>query len=384
MMSEDEVSVAQNGRAFADGSASLITAHPANRWDTPNQCGSPEQWERYEKIVVDSNGKMKYVPLRRGKADSSFIDAISFTFHESTLKDFSGKTIVSDDEYILQASISLEQIFGFGISQKLDHSGGRFYDACWLLGTPEHKFGRVHFGGQNSTMLVEIFGTGCNAAKNGWEQRLYLFLFDAVRPSITRVDLAKDFFDGEYSPEQAFEDWEAGLFNKSGKCPAVQKVGSDWWCDTQDGKTVYIGKRKYSNFFARIYDKAKEQGDSTGMWCRFEVELKGKTVLIPLDVLLFPGQYFSGAFPVCAQFSDLPANRLKAKKKSLSVSYEHVLKYARTQVGRVINMLKVLNPDDDSEIVRLLKPNHEKLPKRLFSDVIDFIPIHKRDLLSID
>ena len=58
-------------------------------------------------------------------------------------------------------------------------------------------YGKLHYGGQRETLLVELNAQGCIAAKEGWEKRLYDFLADAVRPKITRVDVAHDFFQGE-------------------------------------------------------------------------------------------------------------------------------------------------------------------------------------------
>ncbi|KLS30044.1 hypothetical protein M722_11650, partial [Neisseria gonorrhoeae ALB_2011_04_03] len=73
-------------------------------------------------------------------------------------------------------------------------------------GTENAQYGRVHYGGQQNTILFELTGTGCGVAKEGWESRLFVFLTNAIRPKITRVDVAKDFFNGEYSPNQARED----------------------------------------------------------------------------------------------------------------------------------------------------------------------------------
>ncbi|WP_229017928.1 hypothetical protein [Neisseria meningitidis] len=48
----------------------------------------PAEYERYEQLVVDEKGDLKVVPLRRGKADSAFIDTISFTFHVNSVPKF--------------------------------------------------------------------------------------------------------------------------------------------------------------------------------------------------------------------------------------------------------------------------------------------------------
>lgn len=63
-----------------------------------NSCIQPQEYERYEKVVMDAKGNLKVVPLRRGKGDSAFIDTISFTFHESSVAKFffNNKGIFSD------------------------------------------------------------------------------------------------------------------------------------------------------------------------------------------------------------------------------------------------------------------------------------------------
>ncbi|MGJ7939958.1 hypothetical protein ACSGQR_10465, partial [Neisseria meningitidis] len=45
-----------------------------------NSCIQPQEYERYEKVVMDAKGNLKVVPLRRGKGDSAFIDTGGFAF----------------------------------------------------------------------------------------------------------------------------------------------------------------------------------------------------------------------------------------------------------------------------------------------------------------
>ena len=132
------------------------------------------------------------IPLRRGREDGAFIDQITFTIHEDTIPKVAGFPLVSDNEHIIKYSEFLEQILGFGISAKLPFKGKFFYQSCYQLGSENVEYGKVHYGGQRETMLVELNGTGCTAAKPGWEARLYEFLNQAIRPKITRVDVAHE------------------------------------------------------------------------------------------------------------------------------------------------------------------------------------------------
>ena len=76
---------------------------------------------------------------------------------------------------------------------------------------------------------------------NGWELRLYNFILQAVRPKITRIDIAKDFFQGEYTPEQAKADRLAGKFTNHHMMPDGESVGTDWESNNGKGKTYYVG-----------------------------------------------------------------------------------------------------------------------------------------------
>lgn len=151
--------------------------------------------------AITIGGKILEVPLRKGKKDAAFIDALTFTVHKRTIENAKGLCF-SDTEYVAAYSELLQEIFGFGVTTKLG-KGSYFYQSYYKLGGDKADYGTLHIGGQRDTILVELTGTGCQAAKAGWEQRLYDFLKTASRPRITRVDLAHDFFNGEYSPEQA-------------------------------------------------------------------------------------------------------------------------------------------------------------------------------------
>lgn len=327
--------------------------------DVPPRRVEAAEMENYLYFYADAKGRMVEVPLRRGKGDSAFIDAVSFTFHESSLGQF-----VADEEYMEQASFRLWQIFGFGIHKQAKGHGNRFYDRCYIMGDEDTMYGRVHHGGQNETILVEILGTGCLAAKSGWEERLYDFLTaECIRPKLRRVDVAKDFFAGEYSPDQAYADWEAGLFDKRGKRPIAERIGADWTSPTSRGKTFAVGSRQ-SSCYARIYDKAKQLGDAHGTFCRFELEFKGKYCLVPFEILLVPGEFFGGSSAAAARFAETENKRYTGAKKLVQTTIERVQEVARKQCGRAINLMLELG-NTAEQIVQKLKADAGLLPQRL-------------------
>ncbi len=317
---------------------------------------------------MDSKGNILGVPLRRGVSDSSFIDQISFSFHERTFFDKYGTRIglLADEDFVKAASMLMYEIMGFGIYKESKGSGGRFYERCWLMGDEDVLYGRVHFGGQNQTMLVELTATGCTAAKNGWEFRLYEFLTQAVRPKITRVDIAKDFFNGEYSPNQAREDRNKGLFTCHHVKPKGECIGSDWEEEDEEkmtkGKTYGIGSRESSKY-VRVYEKGKQLGDKSSVWTRFEIELKSKDIVIPFEVLQNPGLYFGGAYPICEKFAN-QASRIQAVEKNKVISADRYVEWVKKQFGRAANGLKAIFPDlKKDELFELIEPDHQKITK---------------------
>ena len=329
-----------------------------------------ESFECYETYIMDSKGNILGVPLRRGVSDSSFIDQISFSFHERTFFDKYGTRIslLEDEDFVKAASMLMYEIMGFGIYKESKGSGGRFYERCWLMGDEDVLYGRVHFGGQNQTMLVELTATGCTAAKNGWESRLYEFLTQAVRPKITRVDIAKDFFNGEYSPNQAREDRNKGLFTCHHVKPKGECIGSDWEEEDEEkmtkGKTYGIGSRESSKY-VRVYEKGKQLGDKSSVWTRFEIEFKSKDIVIPFEVLQNPGLYFGGAYPICEKFAN-HASRIQAVEKNKVISADRYVEWVKKQFGRAANGLKAIFPDlKKDELFELIEPDHQKLPKSL-------------------
>ncbi len=175
-----------------------------------------------------------------------------------------------------------EEVFGFCIYKESKGSGGRFYERCWLMGSEDVLYGRVHFGGQDNTILFELTGIGFGVAKEGWESRLFAFLTNAIRPKITRVDIAADFFIGEYSLNQVRDDRNKGMFTCHHVKPKGECLGSDWEEDDEakmtKGKTYGIGSRESSKYVG-VYEKGKQLGDKTSTWTRFEIEFKAKTSL---------------------------------------------------------------------------------------------------------
>ncbi len=280
-----------------------------------------------------------------------------------------GKGLVSDTEFVVQYSELLEEILGFGITQKLPFKGKFFYKSCYQLGPDNVEYGKVHYGGQRETMLVELNGTGCMAALPGWENRLHEFLSKCVRPKITRVDVAHDFFNGEYTPDQAMLDHDNGHYDVHNMRPKSECRGTAWRNEDGSGKTFYIGKRGNSKF-TRVYEKGRQFGDVDSPWVRFETEFRAGDIEIPLDMLLYPGSYLGGAYPICKAIFKTEAKRMEAKVETVNLTFDHKLFHARNQVGKMVNFLRDIGWDD-SRIVDELVKGVEGYPKGLQPEQYD-------------
>jgi phage replication initiation protein len=209
--------------------------------------------------LVLSDGKVKQVPNRMNYGDNvAFIDWVNFTVHESTIVDCNiERTMFTDEDFMIAWSAQLQKFFGFGLTKRME-KGRNFYQQSWMLGD---DFGFVCFGGQNSTLLTMLNGTGCMAATKGWESRLADFLHTkADLPRITRVDLAHDDYTGEtYNVDKCMVDYDAGLYSAGGRHPNIEQRGN-WRNPNGKGRTVYVGVRTNGKFL-RVYEKGRQLGD---------------------------------------------------------------------------------------------------------------------------
>lgn len=329
-----------------------------------------EEYEFFKHNITDAKGRLIEIPLRRGLKDAALIDQLTFTVHENTLTKLIRYPLVSDNEFIEAYSKILFDIFGFGVSEKLPYKGRFFYNSCYHLGPANVQYGTLHFGGQRNTILIELNGTGCQAAKSGWESRLYEFLKFAVRPHITRIDIAHDFFNGEYTPAQALTDHDHGLFNSNGRKPKSECVGAAWREEDYTGKTFYVGRRG-SPKMVRVYEKGRAFGDKNSEWVRFELQLRAhKTYHVPLDALIYPGQYLTGAYPIGEKIFQTPSLRVSATEEAVTLTYEQRLFHAKNQVGRLMNFLLDIGKTPE-EICEMLRADDGLYPKGLQPEEYD-------------
>lgn len=364
-------------RAGAHGADALQSAPASNTGGLVS--------EAYSHFVM-ADGKLKEIPLKRGQSTAAFIDTLTFTVTEDVF--IRPYQLGTEDEIACNISADMAEIMGYGLFAKQNGRNG--YTTSYKMGSEVANYGFVAMGGakQRGTICFYFTGEGLVAAQDDWESRLYQFIKDyAPFARITRCDLAHDFLHGEYTPEQAKTDWENNLYTSRQSCPVAECVGSDWLINEGRGKTFYVGSRKNSSRFARIYEKGKQLGDKESSWVRVELEIKNRDLIIPHEVLIEPGRFLTGAYPVFQvlfeKYSEVIAKPERIKKIQ-DVGHEHVLKYASMQVSPAIKMLQDMG-FNDSQIVDTLLNERAKLPKRLTPEAFDcayinvaFIHEHKR------
>ena len=149
----------------------------------------------YDEHVKTTRGTVRnpfhFTQPRRGIADSAIVDWLTVTFPTNNLNKLSDTPINSDGEAILFMSSVLEKIMGFGITRKMDNGLWRHKER-YTCGAENAMYANVLIGHSADIITLDINGTGCNAAKDGWEQALYGFI-NAVGGHITRCDVARDF-----------------------------------------------------------------------------------------------------------------------------------------------------------------------------------------------
>ncbi|WP_375539619.1 replication initiation factor domain-containing protein [Rugamonas fusca] len=155
-----------------------------------------------------------------------------------------------------------------------------------------------------------------------------------MRPSISRIDLAHDDFDGSYlSVDWAETQWESGgfTFAKGGRPPEVQNLGN-WKKPNGKGRTLTVGVRSSSKF-VRFYEKGRKEGDKESGWCRCEIEFKNANTVISPDVLLNPSEFFLGAYPCMDQFKRFGAidagSRFEVKRRAAVINHDAAEKWLR-------------------------------------------------------
>lgn len=296
-------------------------------------------------------------------SNTAIIDWVSFTVRRTNLYVLADIANMRDESFVpFVVSDVLNWVFGFGITSKVSRSGKWGYLNSWSCGDDDVVYGIAASGNEHDTVTVSINGTGCMAAMDGWEARLHEVL-TMIDGKITRIDVAKDFYEGQYTPEQAFEDWQRGLFDNRGHTPKIKRDGYDWDNHDGSGKTLYVGVRGSSYKFTRIYEKGKQLGIKDSEWVRFEIEFTPqRRYPVPLKILLNPAAYWGGAYPICEDWES-ESCRFECQKKVLQATIIEKVENARRQVGKLVNFLDELEMFTANQILDMIRDKSNLIPR---------------------
>lgn len=196
------------------------------------------------------------------------------------------------------------------------------------------EIGSIALGGesQKGRWLLQLNGKGCGLV-NDWESLQELL--QGLAASISRVDLAVDFLQGEYTIDDAMTLYHEGAFIHRGRNPDLDTQGA-WHEAGTKGRTMYVGKLKNGKSLC-VYDKGKQLGMPESEWTRFEVRLGNRDRVIPLDVLTNPDKYFAGAYPALRDLLTAAAEEIPTVKEEVKGSLAHGLYHLERCYGKYIH-----------------------------------------------
>lgn len=246
----------------------------------------------------------------------------------------------------------------------------------WFNG---YHIGVAASGAKNGGCYMSLSGVGCSLLD-------FNKVFEVLRvlPAIrlTRLDIAVDFMEGEYSVDDFKQLYIDGGFAWNNISPRyhLHEGGElkDGILMPIEGRTVNIGKRVNGKMF-RAYEKGRQMGDPDSKWVRGEVELRSKDREIPLYALQRPADYWAGAYPCLANIINSEnvkeVTRIKTRQKKVEISYNNLLHHAKTSYGALINVMRHSAEMTDKEIVdTLIKP--DSVPRRI--DVANEVTPYER------
>ena len=206
------------------------------------------------------------------------------------------------------------------------------------VGSTRQQLGFIAWGGeaQRGSCLVTISGGGCSLVDD-WTA-VQQFIRD-LGGKITRLDLAVDFHEGQYTVDDAVEFYKAGRFTLSGRAPCTSQAG-DWLNEKE--RTLYIGKAKNGKV-CRVYEKGHQLGNKDSNWTRYEVQFGSRDRLIPLDALTNRDAYFAGAYPVLGDLMDQAGTRIQTQRAEGEITLAHLIKHMRSAYGKALHVAMELD-----------------------------------------
>jgi phage replication initiation protein len=197
---------------------------------------------------------------------------------------------------------------------------------------------RLDWGGNHHKRRgrFDLSGTGCGKVGN-WH-RIADFIERQFDYTLTRIDLACDLLEGQYTVEDCYDWYQAGEFNAGGRYPRHNMLGD--WGKPKHGRTFEVGRRTNGKML-RAYEKGRQLGDAESAWTRFEVEFRNIDRDLTSDMLTNPDPYFAGAYACLERLLDIAAEKVPTHQREGEISLDHLIEHARTAYGKCIHVMRL-------------------------------------------
>lgn len=224
---------------------------------------------------------------------------------------------------------------GQGMSAKLDGGLFGFSERHRLfvhIDGSKVEIGALALGGesQGGKWLLQLTGKGCGVVEDWPSLRE---LLEGLGATITRLDLALDFLEGEHTVDDAMDMLEDGQFTSNGRTPSSMQMGD--WHQGKTGRTLYVGKAKNGKML-RVYEKGKQLQSVNSEWVRFEVQLGNRDRVIPFDAITEPDRYFAGSYPALEALIEVAAESIPTTQTETLTSLGHLLHHMRRCYGKAL------------------------------------------------
>ncbi len=318
-----------------------------------------------DKLVLDGE-KVKFLTQARqveARHESGVCpDYLRFTVNEMFLR---GDMLPDDTDAQSLAKLMafhFAKLLGFELGE--DRPGRDYYDFTTTINNSNgYEVASVSAGGegQRGSVCFTLKGEGCTNALPGWEKRVH-DAFNPLHPKITRIDLCRDFYDGEVSIEEMVTAYRDHAFSYQNRKPKCNNIG-DW--EHGNSRTFQVGKRE-SGKLCRGYEKDHQFGIMDGKWVRIEVELRSVNRVIPWEALVRTAQYFAGAYEFCHWVCQHEvATRIRTATKVAATGVQAVVNWLKRVVAPTLVQISGHMPDFEWLEDLVLSEQHRPMPKSL-------------------
>lgn len=269
----------------------------------------------------------------------------------------------------------------------LEHKSGGFsgYSNFANILVNGQQAGKCAWGAKNHGCFFSLSGVGCSAVNF---ERLYLAIRAIPAVKITRVDLAYDSLKGKHNIKVARKFAKNGEFTGKGRPPSycyiesghlfamgsrvnaagnVESLKKRYGFCPDKGKTFYIGSRDGGKML-RVYEKGKQlESKEYPNWVRWEVELRAKDRIIPLDVLIKPSDYLAASYPALQFVNHVDLCPIATNKSKYFTTVDNAISNGARQCGKLVNFLRQVMDLKDEQIVNYLTRHLDdfEIPDRL-------------------